>query len=116
MSYLSKSKKTSLRFSVAVNSDGTGRVAGAAVDPGAGAGAAVEGPVPVEGAIVEGCAPDGVAPPGVLATAPVGAGTVAWVVAGRFAQPARSTPKTSSDAIVTCAQRLTMSPPLLTGA
>jgi hypothetical protein len=54
--------------------------------------------------------------PGVVAAAAVGAGADAWVVAGRFAQPARSTAKSSTDVIVTLTKRRgSMSPPLETG-
>jgi hypothetical protein len=51
----------------------------------------------------------------VVVAAPVGAGAVAALVAGCFAQPASSTPSSSSDVIVTLVQRLSMSPPLRTG-
>jgi hypothetical protein len=74
-------------------------VPGAAV---AGAVAPPPAPVPPE---VAGCAVAG-AVAAVVAAAPVGAGGPTWAVAGRFAQPASNTPVISSDAIVTCAQRL----------
>jgi hypothetical protein len=53
---------------------------------------------PPEGAAVLGWAMAGPLP---VVAAAVGAGADAWVVAGRFAQPARSTPKSSNDVIVT---------------
>src|SRR5215813_5633255 len=87
MSYLSKSKKMSLRFAFSANSAGRGGVAGAAVagaaGAGAGAGAAIEG-------LVEGAAgAAGCTGAGAIVDA-VGAGAAAAVVAGRFGQPVTS--------------------------
>src|SRR5262250_613326 len=83
MSYLSKSKKMSLRFAFSANSAGRGGVAGAAVAgagvAGTGAGAAVEG-------LVLGAAGVGCTGAGAIVDA-VGAGAEAAVVAGRFGQP-----------------------------
>jgi hypothetical protein len=57
---------------------------------------------------VGGCAAAGVLDgvDGVVCAAPVGAGAAAWVVAGRFAQPASNAPVTSNDASVTYTPRL----------
>src|SRR5678816_770035 len=91
MSYLSKSKYTSLRFALSANSRGRGGVAGAAVAGAAvaGAGEVAEGLVlpPVLGAAGVGCTPGEA---GAIA-APVGAGAAAAViVAGRLGQPVTS--------------------------
>src|SRR5678816_4527079 len=87
MSYLSKSKYTSLRFAFSASSLGRGGVAGAAVAGAAvaGAGEVAEGLVlpPVLGAAGVGCTGEA----GAVA-APVGAGAAAAViVAGRLGQP-----------------------------
>src|ERR1700730_5728905 len=76
MSYLSKSKNTSLRLSVARNSLGAGGEVGLAVD-----GATGDGVIDGDG-VVEGAAAEGVGEP-------VGAGAEAAVVAGRLGQPTR---------------------------
>src|ERR1700681_2103512 len=75
MSYLSKSKNTSLRLSVARNSLGAGGEVGLAVD-----GATGDGVIDGDG-VVEGAA-EGVGEP-------VGAGAEAAVVAGRLGHPTR---------------------------
>src|SRR5258708_33665936 len=89
MSYLSKSKNTSLRLSVARNSLGAGGEVGPVVEGATGDGV-IEGEGVVEGAAAEG--------------EPVGGGAEAAVVAGRVGQPPKkkkrgSTGRASSSAL-----------------
>src|SRR5438552_1051500 len=101
MSYLSKSKYTACRASTAATSFGDGRAAavGEAAVAGA-AGTALGARAAVAGAGSGDAARD------------AGAGAaVAAVVAGRFAQPLMIRPTSSSDITVTCAPRITMTPP-----
>src|SRR5512138_1271978 len=103
MSYLSKSKNTSFKLALAVNSLGAGGVVlGAAVE-----GATGDGVIPGAG-VVEGAAAEGLGEP-------EGAGAEAAVVAGRFGQPTRKreraiTGTASSSALP---RRCAMSPILL---
>src|SRR5689334_4391094 len=101
MSYLSKSKNTSFRLSVARNSLGAGGW------PGAVDGATGEGVIEGEG-VVDGAAAEGVG-------APVGAGAEAAVVAGRFGQPTRKSERASTGTASSSAlpRRCAMSPILL---
>src|SRR5690242_3899027 len=101
MSYLSKSKNTSFRFSVARNSLGAGGVVGE-VD-----GATGDGVIEGDGA-VDGAAADG-------AGEPVGGGAEAAVVAGRFGQPTRKSERASTGTANSSAlpRRGAMSPILL---
>src|SRR3984893_16268522 len=102
MSYLSKSKNTSLRLSVARNSLGAGGEVGLAVD-----GATGDGVIEGDG-VVDGAAAEGVG-------APVGAGAEAAVVAGRFGQPTRKSERASTGTASSSAlpRRCAMSPILL---
>src|SRR4029453_9467155 len=104
MSYLSNSKWTSFRASMAANSFGEGRGA-AGPASGAGAAGAALGAADVDGA---GC---GAVVRGAGAAAGAGAG-VAAVVAGFFAQPLMMRPISNSDDNVACAARVSMTPPL----
>src|SRR5204863_4944230 len=107
MSYLSKSNWMSLRFGFAANSAAGGR-AGAGVGVGVGVGAA--GGVPAGGGCGVGAGVGGVA--GVVdVAAPVGAGADAAVIAGRFAQPARTTTDSNKETMIPFRQRLAMIPP-----
>src|ERR1700732_359917 len=101
MSYLSKSKNTSFRLSVARNSLGAGGW------PGAVDGATGDGVIEGEG-VVDGAAAEGVG-------APVGAGAEAAVVAGRFGQPTRKSERASTGTASSSAlpRRCAMSPILL---
>src|SRR5439155_18854959 len=86
MSYLSKSKKTSRRAAIDVNSFGAGRAAGAAGAGAVGVGAGALGAADAAGAGVDGVPSGGAA----------GAGAdVAAVVAGRFAQPISINPSSN---------------------
>src|SRR4029077_700919 len=101
MSYLSKSKNTSFRLSVARNSLGGGGW------PGAVDGATGDGVIEGEG-VVDGAAAEGVG-------APVGAGAEAAVVAGCFGQPTRKSERASTGTASSSAlpRRCAMSPILL---
>src|SRR6185295_13712927 len=90
------------RAATAMNSFGTGRGAGAGAAAAAGAGGAGAG----EGALGAG------AGAGAGLGAAAGAAADAAVVAGRLAQPVIISPASSSDISVTCAARVTMTPPL----
>src|SRR5262245_10548723 len=107
MSYLSKSKLMSRRFGLAANSETGGRAVGAAVPGAAGAGAAaVGGAAGVDGVVAAAVGA------GVVAwAAPAGAGADAAVIAGRFAQPARTTTVISRETMIPFRQRLAMIPP-----
>src|SRR5581483_8118598 len=102
MSYLSKSKKTSFRFSVARNSLGAGGVVVPAVGGATGDGV-IDGDGVVDGAAAEG------------AGDPVGGGAEAAVVAGRFGQPTRKRERASTGTANSSAlpRRGAMSPILL---
>src|SRR6267378_4669447 len=103
MSYLSNSKKTSFKASMAANSfgEGLGAAGPASGAAGAGAGAAVLGAAGVDGAVARG------------AGAGAGAGAAdEAVVAGFFAQPPMISPTSSTDDNVACAARVSMTPPL----
>src|SRR5262249_27369593 len=100
MSYLSKSKNTSVRAATGAKSCTAGRAVVV------GAGVAVP---PVAPPLCICCGPpDGAA---VLVAAPVGAGAAACVVAGRFAQPLRATAATSRNEDARCEQRGSRTPP-----
>src|SRR5215470_13828655 len=101
MSYLSKSKNTSVRSATEAKSCTAGR----AVVVGPGVAVPPLGAAPL--CICCG-PPDGAA---VLVAAPVGAGAAACVVAGRFAQPLRATAATSRNENARCEQRVSMTPP-----
>src|SRR5437667_7302959 len=96
MSYLSKSKWMSFRFGFAANSWTGGRDAGVAV------GGAGVGGVAASGAGVGVAGAGGV----VACAAPVGAGADAAVIAGRFAQPARTTTHSNRETMIPFRQRL----------
>ncbi len=102
MSYLSKSKNTSFRFSVARNSLGAGGVVVPAVGGATGDGV-IDGDGVVDGAVAEG------------AGEPVGGGAEAAVVAGRFGQPTRKRERASTGTANSSAlpRRGAMSPILL---
>src|SRR5687768_15551049 len=132
MSYLSKSKKTSPRFESAAKSRMAGRAVAAVVDcvpvpvPAPAPPPAV--PPPAPGCVAPAVAPPPVPPPGciceppplgpvplpapVVPAAPVGAGAAAAVVAGRLAQPVRTTADTSNDIAMIVEHRVSMTPPL----
>src|SRR5437773_10901321 len=110
MSYWSKSNWMSLSSGIAVNSAGTGRTVVAA---GAGAGVGVAGAAAGVLEAGSGALGAGADVAGGAAGAGTGGGGAATeVVAGRFAQPAATTPSSRSDLTAMWNRRVPMTPPL----
>src|SRR5262245_23722148 len=104
----------SLRFGLAANSDTAGRGVGPAVVLGAGAGVGVAAGAGVGSGLLAGAGVTavGAGAGGVVAwAAPVGAGADAAVIAGRLAQPARTTTLIRRESMSAFRQRLAMVPP-----